>query len=180
MSNKYSLNDDELQLFRTSITGTKKLRQDTYTHKPLRKKPGELPAKRALQEQVDASFYFSDEFQPQLDAEGPTRYVRPGASHYELKKLRRGDYSPELFLDLHGLTQLQAKQELGALLAACRREHVYCACVMHGHGKHILKQQTPLWLAQHPDVLAFHQAPKVFGGNAALLVLVALEAPSLE
>nr|MDM9174071.1 hypothetical protein [Escherichia coli] len=26
---------------------------------------------------------------------------------------RRGDYSPELFLDLHGLTQLQAKQELG-------------------------------------------------------------------
>ncbi|MBA0217405.1 endonuclease SmrB [Pectobacterium brasiliense] len=180
MSNKYSLNDDELQLFRTSITGTKKLRQDTYTHKPLRKKLGELPAKRVLQEQVDASFYFSDEFQPQLDAEGPTRYVRPGASHYELKKLRRGDYSPELFLDLHGLTQLQAKKELGALLAACRREHVYCTCVMHGHGKHILKQQTPLWLAQHPDVLAFHQAPKEFGGNAALLILVALEAPLLE
>ena len=40
----------------------------------------------------------------------------------------------------------EAKQELGALIAACRREHVFCACVMHGHGKHILKQQTPLWL----------------------------------
>ncbi|MFP9228532.1 endonuclease SmrB [Pectobacterium cacticida] len=180
MSNKYSLNDDELQLFHRSIAGTKKLRQDTYTHKPQRRKLGEPPAKRVLQEQVDASFYFSDEFQPQLDAEGPTRYVRPGVSHYELKKLRRGDYSPELFLDLHGLTQLQAKQELGALLAACRREHVYCACVMHGHGKHILKQQTPLWLAQHPDVLAFHQAPKEFGGTAALLILVGLETPSLD
>lgn len=48
--------------------------------------------------------------------------------------MRRGDYSPELFLDLHGLTQLQAKQELGALIAACRREHIFCACVMHGHG----------------------------------------------
>ncbi len=67
--------------------------------------------------------------------------------------MRRGDYSPELFLDLHGLTQLQAKQELGALIAACRREHIFCACVMHGHGKHILKQQTPLWLAQHPHVI---------------------------
>lgn len=39
--------------------------------------------------------------------------------------MRRGDYSPELFLDLHGLTQLQAKQELGALIAACRREHIF-------------------------------------------------------
>ncbi|QTF07704.1 endonuclease SmrB [Brenneria izadpanahii] len=178
MKNKYSLNDEELQLFRASVSGAKKLRQDTYLHKPARRKLSELPPRRALQEQVDASFYFSDEFQPQLESDGPTRYVRPGVDHYELKKLRRGDYSPELFLDLHGLTQLQAKQELGALLAACRREHVYCACVMHGHGKHILKQQTPLWLAQHPDVLAFHQAPKEFGGSAALLVLVALDAPS--
>ncbi len=59
-----------------------------------------------------------------------------------------------------GFTQQQAKQELGALIAACRREHVFCACVMHGHGKHILKQQTPLWLAQHPHIMAFHQAPK--------------------
>ncbi|WMQ73227.1 MAG: hypothetical protein GPOALKHO_000245 [Sodalis sp.] len=35
----------------------------------------------------------------------------------------------EMFLDLHGLTQAEVKQELGALLAACRRENVYCACV---------------------------------------------------
>ena len=71
--------------------------------------------------------------------------------------------------------QQQAKQELGALIAACRREHVFCACVMHGHGKHILKQQTPLWLAQHPHVMAFHQAPKEYGGDAALLVLIEVE-----
>lgn len=174
---KRPLNDEDTQLFRSAVAGTKTLRQDTYLHRPMRRALQVLPPRKALQEQVDASFYFSDEFQPQLDAEGPARYLRPGGSHYELKKLRRGDYSPELFLDLHGLTQQQAKQELGALLAACRREHVYCACVMHGHGKHILKQQTPLWLAQHPDVLAFHQAPKEFGGDAALLVLVELDAP---
>ncbi len=122
-----------------------------------------------------AVHYFSDEFQPLLNTEGPIKYVRPDVSHFELKKMRRGDYSPELFLDLHGLTQLQAKQELGALIAACRREHVFCACVMHGHGKHVLKQQTPLWLAQHPHVMAFHQAPKEYGGDAALLVLIEVE-----
>ncbi|KAA8996956.1 endonuclease SmrB [Affinibrenneria salicis] len=175
MTDKHLLDDEERRLFRDAIGGTRKLSQDTYRHQPARRKLAQPPTRRLLQEQVDASFYFSDEFEPQLDSEGPMRYVRPGVSHYELKKLRRGDYPPDLFLDLHGLTRLQAKQELGALLAACRREHVYCACVMHGHGRHILKQQTPLWLAQHPDVLAFHQAPKEFGGDAALLVLVALD-----
>ncbi|MDC6109932.1 endonuclease SmrB [Serratia rubidaea] len=174
MKNKPPLSQDELQLFRDSVTGAKKLRQDTIVHRPPKPKIKQAPPQRLLQEQVDASFYFSDEFQPQLDEDGPTRYVRSGASPFELKKLRRGDYVPDLFLDLHGLTQLQAKQELGALIAACKREHVYCACVMHGHGKHILKQQTPLWLAQHPDVLAFHQAPKEWGGSAAILLLVEL------
>ncbi len=57
----------------------------------------------------------------------PVKYVRPDVSHFEAKKLRRGDYSPELFLDLQGLTQLQSKQEMGALISACRRENVFCA-----------------------------------------------------
>ncbi|MGL5628054.1 MAG: Smr/MutS family protein, partial [Plesiomonas shigelloides] len=39
-------------------------------------------------------------------------------------------------------------------------------------GRHVLKRQTPLWLAQHPQVRAFYQAPKEWGGDAALLVLL--------
>lgn len=141
-------------------------------HPPQRYNKRETTSANIQQQQIDASFYFSDEFQPNLNYDGPTRYLRDDTSHFELKKLRRGDYTPSLFLDLHGLTQQQAKQELGALIAACCREHEPCACVMHGHGKHILKQQTPLWLAQHPAVRAFHQAPKAWGGDAALLVLL--------
>ncbi|QCR35439.1 endonuclease SmrB [Nissabacter sp. SGAir0207] len=174
MKNRYPLTSEEQQLFREALSGTKRLHNDTIMHPPSRQKVKVATPKRLLQEQVDATHYFSDEFQPLLESEGPVRYVRPGVDHFEVKKLRRGDYTPDLFLDLHGLTQHEAKQELGALIAACRREHVHCACVMHGHGKHILKQQTPLWLAQHPDVMAFHQAPKLFGGDAALLVLVEL------
>ncbi len=175
MKKKTPLSADDQNLFRDLMSGTKKLAQDTIVHRPVRKKVQVIPVKRLLQEQADASHYFSDEFQPRLATEGPTRYVREDVSHFELKKIRRGDYPPELFLDLHGLTQLQAKQELGALIAACRREHVFCACVMHGHGKHVLKQQSPLWLAQHPHVMAFHQAPKEYGGDAALLVLIEIE-----
>ncbi len=175
MKKKPPISQEDQALFRELARGTRTLTQDTIVHRPVRKKVSEVPPKRLMQEQIDASHYFSDEFQPLLSSEGPTRYVREDVGHVELKKLRRGDYPPDLFLDLHGLTQLQAKQELGALIAACRREHVFCACVMHGHGKHILKQQTPLWLAQHPHVMAFHQAPKAWGGDAALLVLIEVE-----
>ncbi|MBW7982252.1 endonuclease SmrB [Enterobacillus tribolii] len=171
MKNRKTITPEDAALFRESVGRVRRLKQDTITHPP-RRPVRQIAPRKLLQEQIDATFYFSDEFQPQLDDEGPTRYVRPGTSHFELKKLRRGDYVPDLFLDLHGLTQMQAKQELGAMIAACRREHVYCACVMHGHGKHVLKQQTPLWLAQHPDVIAFHQASREWGGDAALLILV--------
>lgn len=174
MKKNKTISGEDAALFRESVSGARKIAQDTVVHRPKRS-PRKIAPEKMLQEQIDASFYFSDEFQPQLDSDGPTRYIRPDANHFELKKLRRGDYSPELFLDLHGLTQMQAKQELGALIAACRREHVHCACVMHGHGKHILKQQTPLWLAQHPDVVAFHQASREWGGDAALLVLIEID-----
>ncbi|SAR24866.1 peptidase S10 [Klebsiella pneumoniae] len=134
MKKKTSLSEEDQALFRQLMIGTRKIKQDTIVHRPQRKKITEVAPKRLLQEQVDNSHYFSDEFQPLLNTEGSTKYVRPDVSHFELKKLRRGDYSPELFLDLHGLTQQQAKQELGALIAACRREHVFCACVMTDMG----------------------------------------------
>ena len=77
-----------------------------------------------MQEQADNSHYFSDEFQPLLNTEGSTKYVRADVSHFELKKLRRGIIRRNCF-SIAWLTQQQAKQELGALIAACRREHVF-------------------------------------------------------
>ena len=47
--------------------------------------------------------------------DGVIKYLREGEDSHLLKQLRRGDFSPELFLDLHGLTREQAKMELAAL-----------------------------------------------------------------
>lgn len=105
MKKKTTLSEEDQALFRQLMAGTRKIKQDTIVHRPQRKKISEVPVKRLIQEQADASHYFSDEFQPLLNTEGPVKYVRPDVSHFEAKKLRRGDYSPELFLDLHGLTQ---------------------------------------------------------------------------
>ena len=172
MSKKDNSQDD-FSLFRDAVKGVKKLRQDTILQQANRneKKQSAIKTQR---EAVDAGFYFSDEFVPLLNEDGPTRYARDDVSHYEVKRLRRGVYVPDVYLDMHGMTQKEAKRELGAMLAYCIKENVPCACVQHGIGKHILKQKVPLWLAQHPDVMAFHQAPLEFGGDGALLVLLAI------
>jgi len=122
-----------------------------------------------------AQFHFSDEFEPDLNKQGPMKYVREGVDSFEVKNLRRGHYRPDLILDLHGLDQHQAKKELAALLFACQKEHAQCICVVHGIGSHILKNKVPHWLVQHPDVMAFHQAPLEWGGNGAVLALIELK-----
>ena len=170
MKKNSTLEDQDLALFRDAVAGVRPIRQDTISPVQRTVKQKSLP--REVRENLGASHFFSDEYVPHLSQEGPMRFVRTDISSYELKKLRRGDYYPDMLLDLHGLTQQQAKLEIAALLDACRREHIRCACVMHGHGQNILKQRVPLWLAQHPLVEAFHQAPREWGGDAALLVLI--------
>ena len=95
-----------------------------------------------------------------------------GIDKSTLRKFKREEFRVEAVLDLHGLTREQAKMELAALLLACEDEHVYCASIMTGYGTFTLKKQIPRWLVQHPKVRALHQAPKEWGGEAAILILV--------
>lgn len=71
MKKKTTLSEEDQALFRQLMAGTRKIKQDTIVHRPQRKKISEVPVKRLIQEQADASHYFSDEFQPLLNTEGP-------------------------------------------------------------------------------------------------------------
>ncbi|MHA2937779.1 endonuclease SmrB [Vibrio sp. RC27] len=174
MSNKDNdLDDDDFSLFKDAVQGVKKLRQDTIIQPPSRSIK-QTEKRKFEKEATNSGFYFSDEFVPLLNSDGPTRYARSDVSKFEVKRLRRGVYVPDVFLDMHGMTQKEAKRELAAMLAYCVKESVACACVQHGIGKHILKQKVPIWLAQHPDVMAYHQAPLEYGGAGALLVLLSI------
>ena len=169
---------NDKQLFAAAISQVKPLVHDTvrlkksgYKSNTSQKNDQEgNKANRAI-----AQFHFSDEFEPDLNKQGPMKYVREGVDSFEVKNLRRGHYAPDLILDLHGLDQHQAKKELAALLYACQKEHAQCICIVHGIGSHILKNKVPHWLVQHPDVMAFHQAPLEWGGNGALLALIELK-----
>ena len=169
---------DDKQLFADVVSQVKPLVNATVRliqsgHKSntsLKNDQGDNKANQAI-----AQFHFSDEFEPNLNKQGPMKYVREDVDSFEVKNLRRGHYRPDLILDLHGLDQHQAKKELAALLYACQKEHAQCICIVHGIGSHILKNKVPHWLVQHPDVMAFHQAPLEWGGNGAILALIELK-----
>ena len=165
------LDEDAISLFRAEMKGVKPLKQDTFVAaRPYKKKA--LATIKEQREQQDTLFYFSDEYEPLLNEESAVKYLRENEDSHLLKQLRRGDFSPEIFLDLHGLTREQAKLELAALIQTCEKEHLYCASIMTGYGTYTLKRQIPRWLVQHPKVRALHQAPKEWGGEAAILILI--------
>ncbi|MDH2927316.1 endonuclease SmrB [Lonepinella koalarum] len=165
---------DEKSLFLQETKGIKPLKQDTYVpsqklNKFKLKQKAELKDNR---EKQDTLFYFSDQYEPLLNEESAVKYLRENEDSYLLKQLRRGDFSPEIFLDLHGLTREQAKLELASLIQVCENDNIFCASIMTGYGTFTLKKQIPRWLVQHPKVRALHQAPREWGGDAAILVLV--------
>lgn len=167
---------DDRALFRDAVKGSQRITSDTVPPtSPQLKHSRTKPQRDAVNANRDAGFYFSDTFEAHL-ATAPLKYVADGDNPYLAKQLRRGDFQPEVLLDLHGFTQVDAKRELAAMLSTCEREHVACCCVMHGFGEGVLKQRIPHWLVQHPLVRAFHQAPREWGGDAAILVLLQVQA----
>jgi len=173
--------DDDFALFRQTMGAVKPLEQDKVTpYKTLSPTPAQKARRReqAQQRQATASFAFSDIYQAALPEAGPMRYCRDNVSTHYLKQLRRGDYYPELILDLHGLTRETAKLELSALLHTAHKQLIDCVGVVHGIGSGVLKRALPHLLVQHPHVMAFHQAPLEHGGQGALLVLVETAEPT--
>ncbi|CAL4318946.1 UPF0115 protein YfcN [Buchnera aphidicola (Eriosoma grossulariae)] len=172
MNKKTMVSLDENLIFRQWLGETRKIKQDKIFQGKILKKHQNKLFKKKLSEQSAHSHYFSCFNASCLFVENPICYVRHDVNFNELKKLKLGKYIPEMVLDLHGLTQNQAKKELGNLFLICQKENFSCICIIHGHGKNILKKQIPFWLLQHPWIKAFHVAPKRFGSNAAIVVLI--------
>ncbi|WP_343154338.1 endonuclease SmrB [Buchnera aphidicola] len=161
-------------LFRQYLNDTREIVQDTIFHSRINKVVRQnITSKRNIFEQEAHSYYFSC-FQNERTffKDNPVSYMRNKNSNNILKRLIKGKYLPDISLDLHGFTQYQAQKKLGQLITICQKEKIFCAHIIHGYGKNILKQQIPFWLSQHPDIVAFHQAPKIFGSDAAIIVII--------
>jgi DNA-nicking Smr family endonuclease len=105
-------------------------------------------------------------------------FVRRGIGIDVLKKLRRGEWSVQCDLDLHGHTADEAHDALADFLDEARQRGYRCVRVVHGKGltspnkEPVLKGKVRRWLSQWNEVLAYCEAPQHAGGGGAVLVLL--------
>nr|WP_279343747.1 Smr/MutS family protein [Variovorax terrae] len=145
-----------------------------------REQPAPIPVQRQLDEQRVLREAISDEFDVStlLDTDDALSFRRPGIGTDVTARLRRGDWSIQRQIDLHGLRRDEAREALAAFIREAHRQGLRCVRVVHGKGlgspgrTPVLKSMVQGWLIQKNEVLAFVQARPAEGGAGALVVLL--------
>lgn len=144
----------------------------------------ELPVPKVMQYLQDEKAVLieaiSDEFDvgTLLDVDDLLSFRRPGIGPDVTRKLRRGDWSIQRQLDLHGLRRDEARERLSFFIREAHKHGIRCVRVIHGKGlgspgkAPVLKSRVHSWLVQKQEVLAFVQAKPADGGAGALVVLL--------
>ena len=143
-------------------------------------KPEPIARQAALDNQAVLIEAISDEFDvgTLMESDEHMSYRRPGIGTDITRKLRRGDWSIQRQLDLHGLRRDDARETLSHFIREAHRHGIRCVRVVHGKGlgslgkAPILKSRVQSWLVQKKEVLAFVQAKPAQGGAGALVVLL--------
>ena len=146
--------------------------------------PPQRPSTRPLQQDLDDEAVMhesmSDEFDIStlLDVDDQLSFRRPGIGTDITRKLRKGEWSIQGQIDLHGLRSDEARNAMGQFIRDAKRMGWRCVRVVHGKGlgspgkEPVLKSKVQRWLVQKNEVLAFVQAKPSDGGGGALLVLL--------
>lgn len=107
-----------------------------------------------------------------------TRSFGQGLDRRTSERLRRGQMPIDARIDLHGMSQEQARTSLRSFLVRGQVAGHRCILVITGKGSikgGILKEKTPFWLKEPPladIVLKFYPAKPQHGGSGALYVLL--------
>jgi DNA-nicking Smr family endonuclease len=146
--------------------------------------PPQRPSTRPLQQDLDDEAVMhesmSDEFDIStlLDVDDQLSFRRPGIGTDVTRKLRKGEWSIQGQIDLHGLRSDEARNAMGQFIRDAKRMGWRCVRVVHGKGlgspgkEPVLKSKVQRWLVQKNEVLAFVQAKPSDGGGGALIVLL--------
>ena len=110
-------------------------------------------------------------------------YSAPRIGPDVLRRLRRGEWSIQAQVDLHGHRVDEAREALVEFLRDAIKRGLRCVRVVHGKGlgspgkMPILKGKVRGWLAQRDEVIAFCQARGADGGTGAVMVLLRPSSP---
>jgi DNA-nicking Smr family endonuclease len=105
----------------------------------------------------------------------------PGVGPKIMRRLKRGEFSVQDYIDLHGLKKKEAEAVVGEFIIKCYHRGLRCVLVVHGRGlgsvdhQPAIKRELPVWFRRgmlKRIVLAFVTARPCDGGAGALYVLL--------
>ncbi|BDT73136.1 endonuclease MutS2 [Comamonadaceae bacterium OS-4] len=142
--------------------------------------PKPIPKQQMLDDAAALQEALSDEIDVTtlLDTDEHLSFRRPGVGTDVTQKLRKGKWSIQKQIDLHGYRSDEAREALGAFIRESHRNGIRCVRVVHGKGlgspgkAPVLKEKVHKWLVQKAEVVAFVQAQPAQGGAGALVVLL--------
>ena len=142
--------------------------------------PAPIPKQQQLDEQAAYQEAISDEVDVTtlLDTDDQLSFRRPGVGPDVAQKLRKGKWSIQRQIDLHGMRTDEARETLTAFIRDAHKQGIRCVRVVHGKGlgspgkAPVLKEKVHRWLVQKAEVVAFVQAQPAQGGAGALVVLL--------
>ncbi len=143
-------------------------------------RPAPQPRQREADERAALREALSDEVDVEslLLTDDGLSFRRSGIAPDVLARLRRGQWSIQAQIDLHGLRRDEAREQLGSFVHQALQRGQRCVRVVHGKGlgspgrEPVLKAKVQRWLAQSAEVIAFTQAAAPQGGAGALIVLL--------
>jgi DNA-nicking Smr family endonuclease len=139
-----------------------------------------LARMRERDEQLALAQSLSDEIDIErlLETDENLSFRREGVGVDVVQRLRRGQWTVQAQIDLHGKRVDEARAAMVEFLADSQRRGRRCLRIIHGKGlgsvarEPVLKGKVLRWLVQRDEVLAFCQARPNDGGAGALLVLL--------
>jgi DNA-nicking Smr family endonuclease len=166
-------------LFQAAVGQVKRLPQSQLADlKPAPPKP--IPKQHLLDEAAALQEAISDEVDVTtlLETDERLSFRRPGVGPDVTQKLRRGKWSIQRQVDLHGLRTDEARETLTTFIRDAHKQGIRCVRVVTGKGlgspgkEPVLKDKVHRWLVQKAEVVAFVQAQPAHGGAGALVVLL--------
>lgn len=178
MSKKKPISEEDKTAFRQAMAGVKQLKQrdDKVPSSKSISKTADYRRQQASQEQRrDVTIELQA---TPLSADDPVFFSRPGIQHKQLKKLKKGQFSWQETLDLHGFTLSEAESLLSQFIEYCGLQQYRHVIVIHGKGlrskdgKPLLKNFVIQFLQEHPAVLALSSALPKDGGTGAIYLIL--------
>jgi DNA-nicking Smr family endonuclease len=170
--------DGETGSFREAMRGVRRLRQKV-TGRPAAPKPApKARFTRADQVEVLKESLMPPADEALLQTGDELSFRRPHVPEAVLVRLRRGQFTVDADIDLHGMTGAEAREALRVFVAEATARRMSCVRIVHGKGRRsgprgpVLKNVVNLWLQRSDDVLAFGSARSVDGGSGAVYVLL--------